>query len=90
MKILLGLTKTWTTIEHRTLKQVDLHDFMMEHFPREHGWHDDQESLAFLQKALPGEYMQTVLQQMKKESKIEISREEPELVSKKFWAHKCE
>ena len=43
MKILLGMTKVWETTERRELRQVDLRAFLMEHYPREHGWRDEKD-----------------------------------------------
>jgi hypothetical protein len=85
MKILLGLTKVWETTERRELKQVDLREFLMEHYPREHGWRDEKEALVFLQNALHTEQLQQVLRAMKDDAKNVITREEPELTHKKFW-----
>lgn len=90
MKIALGLTKEWTTIERRKLKEVDLRAFLMEHYPREHGWADEKEALVFLQNALGSEYLQQVLRKMKDDARNEITREEPELTHKKFWFERCE
>ncbi len=90
MKINLGLTKVWTTTERRQLRQVDLREFLMEHYPREHGWADEKEALVFLQNALGTEYLQQVLRTMKDDKKNVITREEPELTHKKFWFEKCE
>jgi hypothetical protein len=89
MKIFLGLTKVWTTTERRQLEQVDLREFLMQHFPRDHGWKDEKEALVFLQNALGTEYLQQVLQKMKNERNV-ITRAEPELTQKKFWFEKCE
>ena len=90
MKILLGMTKVWETTERRELRQVDLRAFLMEHYPREHGWRDEKEALVFLQNALGTEYLQQVLRSMKDETKNVITREEPELTHKKFWFERCE
>ena len=90
MKIVLGLTKVWTTTERRKLKQVDLRAFLMEHYPREHGWADEKEALVFLQNALGTEYLQQVLRTMKDDTQNEITRDEPELTHKKFWFERCE
>jgi hypothetical protein len=90
MKISLGLTKVWTTTERRKLKQVDLQAFLMQHYPREHGWADEKEALVFLQNALGTEYLQQVLRTMKDDAQNEITREEPELTHKKFWFERCE
>jgi hypothetical protein len=90
MKILLGLTKVWTTTERRELKQVDLREFLMEHYPREHGWADEKEALVFLQNALGTEYLQQVLRSMKDDTRNKITREAPELTHKKFWFERCE
>jgi hypothetical protein len=90
MKIALGLTKEWTTIERRKLKEVDLRAFLMEHYPRDHGWADEKEALVFLQNALGTEYLQQVLRKMKDDARNEITREEPELTHKKFWFERCE
>ncbi len=90
MKILLGLTKVWETTERRELKQVDLREFLMEHYPREHGWADEKEALVFLQNALGTEYLQQVLRSMKDDKKNKITREEPELTHKKFWFERLE
>ena len=90
MKIFLGLTKVWTTTERRKLKQVDLRAFLMEHYPREHGWADEKEALVFLQNALGTEYLQQVLRTMKDDTQNEITREAPELTHKKFWFERCE
>ncbi|MFT3916701.1 MAG: hypothetical protein QM704_22255 [Anaeromyxobacteraceae bacterium] len=84
MKIVLGMTKEWTTIEKRKLKVVDLREFLMAHYPREHGWADEKEALIFLQDHLRTEYMHTVLKAMKNDSN-EITKEAPELTHKKFW-----
>lgn len=89
MKILLGLTKVWETIERRELKQVDLRAFLMEHYPREHGWADEKEALVFLQNALHTEQLQQVLRSMKNDQNV-VTREEPELTHKKFWFERCE
>lgn len=85
MKILLGMTKVWETTERRELRQVDLREFLMQHYPREHGWADEKEALVFLQNALGTEYLQQVLRSMKDEEKNVVTREEPELTHKKFW-----
>ncbi len=85
MKIVLGLTKEWTTVERRKLKTVDLREFLMEHYPRDHGWADEKEALIFLQAHLGTEYLQQVLRSMKDDAKNEITREAPELTHKKFW-----
>jgi hypothetical protein len=90
MKILLGLTKVWTTTERRQLRTVDLREFLMEHYPREHGWRDEKEALVFLQNALHTEQLQQVLRSMKDDAKNVITREEPEVTQKKFWFEKCE
>ena len=90
MKIFLGLTKVWTTTERRKLRQVDLRVFLMEHYPREHGWADEKEALVFLQNVLGTEYLQQVLRTMKDDTQNEITREEPELTHKKFWFERCE
>ena len=90
MKILLGLTKVWTTTERRELKQVDLREFLMEHYPREHGWADEKEALIFLQEHLGTEYLQQVLRTMKDDTKNHIVRDEPELTHKKFWFERSE
>jgi hypothetical protein len=90
MKIFLGLTKVWTTTERRKLKQVDLRAFLMEHYPREHGWADEKEALVFLQNALGTEYLQQVLRTMKDDTQNEITRDAPELTHKKFWFERCE
>ena len=90
MKIFLGLTKVWTTTERRQLRQVDLREFLMEHYPREHGWKDEKEALVFLQNALGTEYLQQVLRKMKDDARNEVTREEPELTHKKFWFERCE
>jgi hypothetical protein len=90
MKISLGLTKVWTTTERRKLKQVDLREFLMEHYPREHGWADEKEALIFLQHALGTEQLQQVLRTMKDDKKNEITREAPELTHKTFWFERCE
>ncbi len=84
MKIQLGMTKEWTTIERRKLKVVDLREFLMEHYPRDHGWADEKQALIFLQEHLPTEQMQAVLKGMKDDTS-EITREPPELMHKKFW-----
>ena len=89
MKILLGLTKVWTTTERRTLKQVDVREFLMEHYPRDHGWADEKEALVFLQNALGTKYLQQVLRTMKND-KNQITRDEPELTHKTFWFERCE
>ena len=90
MKILLGLTKVWETTERRELRQVDLRAFLMEHYPREHGWADEKEALVFLQSALGTEQLQQVLRSMKDDAKNVITREDPEVTQKKFWFEKCE
>ena len=90
MKIFLGLTKVWTTTERRKLKQVDLREFLMEHYPREHGWADEKDALVFLQNALGTEYLQQVLRTMKDDTKNEITREAPEVTQKKFWFERGE
>jgi hypothetical protein len=90
MKILLGMTKVWETTERRELKQVDLRAFLMEHYPREHGWADEKEALVFLQAHLGTEYLQQVLRSMKDDKKNVIKREEPELTHKKFWFERCD
>jgi hypothetical protein len=90
MKIVLGLTKVWTTTERRELKQVDLRAFLMEHYPREHGWADEKEALVFLQSALGTEYLQQVLRKMKDDKTNVITREDPEVTQKKFWFEKHE
>ena len=90
MKILLGTTKVWETTERRELRQVDLRAFLMEHYPREHGWRDEKEALVFLQNALHTEQLQQVLRSMKDDTKNVITREEPELTHKKFWFERCE
>lgn len=90
MKITLGLTKVWTSTERRKLRQVDLRAFLMEHYPREHGWADEKEALVFLQNALSTEYLQQVLRAMKDDAKNEITREEPELTQKKFWFERAD
>jgi hypothetical protein len=90
MKILLGLTKVWETTERRELRQVDLRAFLMEHFPREHGWADEKEALVFLQNALGTEYLQQVLRSMKDDAKNVVTREERELTHKKFWFERIE
>jgi hypothetical protein len=90
MKILLGLTKVWETTERRELRQVDLREFLMEHYPREHGWADEKEALVFLQNALGTEYLQQVLRSMKDDKKNVITREAPELTHKKFWFERSE
>ena len=90
MKILLGLTKVWETTERRELRQVDLRAFLMEHYPREHGWADEKEALVYLQSALGTEQLQQVLRSMKDDTKNVITREEPELTHKKFWFERCE
>jgi hypothetical protein len=84
MKIVLGMTKEWTTIERRKLKVVDLREFLMRYYPREHGWADEKEALVFLQDHLRTEYLQSVLKAMKDDTN-EVTREEPELTHKKFW-----
>jgi hypothetical protein len=90
MKILLGMTKVWETTERRELRQVDLRAFLMEHYPREHGWADEKEALVFLQAHLGTEYLQQVLRSMKDDKKNVIKREEPELTHKKFWFERCD
>jgi hypothetical protein len=90
MKILLGMTKIWETTERRELKQVDLREFLMEHYPRDHGWRDEKEALVFLQSALGTEYLQQVLRTMKDDKKNVITHEDPELTHKKFWFEKCD
>jgi len=90
MKILLGLTKVWTTTERRELREVDLREFLMEHYPRDHGWKDEKEALVFLQDHLGTEYLQQVLRKMKDDSKNRITREDPEVTHKKFWFEKVE
>jgi hypothetical protein len=90
MKILLGMTKVWETTERRELGQVDLRAFLMEHYPRDHGWADEKEALVFLQNALGTENLQQVLRSMKDDTKNVIIREEPELTHKKFWFERCE
>ena len=90
MKILLGLTKVWETTERRELRQVDLREFLMEHYPREHRWADEKEALVFLQNALGTEQLQQVLRSMKDDTKNVITREAPELTHKKFWFERCE
>lgn len=90
MKILLGLTKVWTTTERRELREVDLRAFLMEHYPREHGWADEKEALVFLQAHLGTEYLQQVLRMMKDDTKNKVTREEPELTHKKYWFERCE
>jgi len=90
MKILLGMTKVWETTERRELRQVDLRAFLMEHYPREHGWADEKEALVFLQSALGTEQLQQVLRSMKDDAKNVITREDPEVTQKKFWFEKCE
>ncbi|MGC3999522.1 MAG: hypothetical protein QM767_19605 [Anaeromyxobacter sp.] len=89
MKILLGMTKVWTTTETRKLKKVDLREFLMEHYPRDHGWADEKEALIFLQEHLGTEYLHTVLKAMKNDGN-EIVREDPEVTHKKFWFERCE
>ena len=89
MKIVLGMTKEWTTIERRKLKEVDLREFLMEHYPRDHGWADEKEALIFLQDHLRTEYMHSVIKGMKGDSN-EITREAPELTHKKFWFERIE
>jgi hypothetical protein len=84
MKINLGLTKEWTTIERRKLKVVDLREFLMKHYPRDHGWADEKEALIFLQDHLQTEYVHAVLKAMKDDTN-EVTREAPELTHKKFW-----
>jgi hypothetical protein len=90
MKIFLGMTKVWTTTERRKLRQVDLREFLMEHYPREHGWADEKEALVFLQEHLGSEYLQQVLRSMKDDAKNEITRETPELTQKKFWFERAD
>ena len=90
MKILLGLTKVWETTERRELRQVDLREFLMEHYPREHGWADEKEALVFLQSALGSEQLQQVLRSMKDDAKNVVTREQPELTHKKFWFERCD
>jgi hypothetical protein len=90
MKILLGLTKVWTTTERRELREVDLRAFLMEHYPREHGWADEKEALVFLQAHLGTEYLQQVLRMMKDDTKNKVTREEPELTHKKYWFERCD
>ncbi len=90
MKIVLGLTKEWTTVERRKLKTVDLREFLMEHYPRDHGWADEKEALVFLQAHLGTEYLQQVLRSMKDDATNEITREAPELTHKKFWFETAE
>lgn len=85
MKILLGMTKVWETTERRELREVDLRAFLMEHYPREHGWVDEKDALVFLQGALGTEYLQQVLRSMKDDAKNVVTRQEPELTHKKFW-----
>jgi hypothetical protein len=84
MKIQLGMTKEWTTIERRKLKVVDLREFLMEHYPRDHGWADEKQALIFLQEHLPTEQLHAVLKAMKDDAD-EVTREAPELTHKKFW-----
>jgi hypothetical protein len=84
MKIQLGMTKEWTTIERRKLKVVDLREFLMEHYPRDHGWADEKQALIFLQEHLPTEQLHVVLKAMKDDAD-EVTREAPELTHKKFW-----
>lgn len=84
MKIQLGMTKEWTTVERRKLKVVDLREFLMEHYPREHGWADEQQALIFLQEHLSTEQLHAVLKGMKDEAS-EVTRDPPELTHKKFW-----
>jgi hypothetical protein len=88
MKILLGMTKEWAITERRKLKTVDLREFLMQHYPREHGWADEKEALLFLQNALGTEYLHHVLRGMKDDPGVEIIREEPELTHRKFWFEK--
>ena len=90
MKILLGLTKVWETAERRELRQVDLREFLMQHYPREHGWADEKEALVFLQSALGTEYLQQVLRSMKDDKTNVITKEAPELTHKKFWFERVE
>lgn len=90
MKILLGMTKVWETTERRELRKVDLREFLMEHYPREHGWKDETEALVFLQEHLGTEQLQQVLRAMKDDAKNVITRDEPELTHKKFWFERCE
>jgi hypothetical protein len=89
MKIMLGMTKEWTTIERRKLKEVDLREFLMEHYPRDHGWADEKEALIFLQDHLRTEYLHQVLKAMKNDAN-EITREAPEVTHKKFWFERCD
>jgi hypothetical protein len=89
MKIQLGMTKEWTTIERRKLKVVDLREFLMTHYPREHGWADEKEALIFLQDHLRTEYLHSVLKAMKDDAN-EITREPPELTHKKFWFERAD
>ncbi|HYG67674.1 MAG TPA: hypothetical protein VD838_08445 [Anaeromyxobacteraceae bacterium] len=84
MKIQLGITKEWTIVERRKLKVVDLREFLMQHYPRDHGWADEKEALLFLQDHLSTEYLHTVLKAMKDDTN-EVTREAPELIHKKFW-----
>ena len=90
MKIFLGLTKVLTTTERRKLKKVDLREFLMAHYPRDHGWADEKEALVFLQNALGTEYLQQVLRTMKDDATNEITRDAPEVTQKKFWFERCE
>jgi hypothetical protein len=90
MKILLGLTKVWETTERRELKQVDLRAFLMEHYPRDHGWADEKEALVFLQSALGTEYLQQVLRSMKDDKTNKVTHDDPELTHKKFWFERIE
>jgi hypothetical protein len=85
MKILLGLTKVWETTERRELRRVDLREFLMQHYPRDHGWADEKDALVFLQGALGTEYLQEIFKSMKDDAKNHVIREEPELTHKKFW-----
>ena len=84
MKIVLGMTKEWTTLERRKLKTVDLREFLMRYYPRDHRWADEKEALVFLQDHLRTEYLQSVLKGMKDDTN-EVTREAPELTHKKFW-----
>jgi hypothetical protein len=84
MKIQLGMTKEWTTVERRKLRVVDLREFLMLYYPRDHGWADEKEALVFLQDHLRTEYMHSVLKAMKDDTN-EVTREPPELTHKKFW-----
>ena len=90
MKILLGMTKEWTTVERRKLKKVDLREFLMQHYPREHGWADEKEALVFLQNQLGTEQLHHVLRAMKDDPGVEITKEQPELTHRKFWFERCE